>query len=275
MCYQLRFVYKRMHLPNVKIWVVHPRWYAGESEAARSFKKAADIMKIECEVLDDFPQIKSEDVCIALSIPCQRWSFQYTKPVPPYTYQMIDFTTDPSEEYVSRVKSQYKRLLHVAKHDPSFDAKYQPQHQSIITYYSSPLVPRDPVPPAKLFYCAETSFSRQHDLLKRLDDSDFFVVYGPRNKTWDDFKCYKGWTPDVLESTRKAGIALVLHSSNHINKGIPSARIFEALSARVLIISDEHPFVKENFGDCLLYQINRHPRSQLWSYRKICRMGAS
>ncbi len=39
----------------------------------------------------------------------------------------------------------------------------------------------------------------------------------------------------------------------HIEAGMPSLRLFEALAANVVIISDMHPFVIENFGDNILY----------------------
>src|ERR1700690_3003057 len=52
---------------------------------------------------------------------------------------------------------------------------------------------------------------------------------------------------------RDAGIALVLHSQQHIEQKAPTGRIFEAASSGCVIISDRHPFVVNEFADSVLY----------------------
>lgn len=49
------------------------------------------------------------------------------------------------------------------------------------------------------------------------------------------------------------GISLVIHSEKHLQCGIPTGRIFEALACCNIIICDQHPFVKHHFGDTVLY----------------------
>lgn len=57
----------------------------------------------------------------------------------------------------------------------------------------------------------------------------------------------------LFEIAANEGITLVLHSVQHNAHGIPSGRIFEAAASSTVIISDTHPFVKEHFGDNVLY----------------------
>lgn len=68
---------------------------------------------------------------------------------------------------------------------------------------------------------------------------------------------YQGEIPydeqKLLNVASQAGITLVLHSSDHNAYGVPSGRIFEAAAASTIIICDQNPFVKEHFGDSVLY----------------------
>ncbi len=67
---------------------------------------------------------------------------------------------------------------------------------------------------------------------------------------------YDGYIPSSLEifdALRKNGIYLLTHSEQHINADTPTLRIFEAVAANVVVISDMHPFAIENFGDNFLY----------------------
>ena len=45
----------------------------------------------------------------------------------------------------------------------------------------------------------------------------------------------------------------MLHSESHHKYKIPSGRIFEAVAASAVVITDRNPFVMEHFGDSLLY----------------------
>lgn len=67
---------------------------------------------------------------------------------------------------------------------------------------------------------------------------------------------YDGYIPSSLEiinTLRDNGIYLLSHSDKHIDAATPTLRIFEAVSANVVVISDKHPFAIENFGDSFLY----------------------
>lgn len=67
---------------------------------------------------------------------------------------------------------------------------------------------------------------------------------------------YDGYIPsanDILPAIRQNGIYLLTHADRHIKEGVPTLRIFEAVSANAVVISDKHPFSMEHFGDSFLY----------------------
>ncbi len=67
---------------------------------------------------------------------------------------------------------------------------------------------------------------------------------------------YDGYIPSATEmvtAIRQNGIYLLTHSDLHIQSATPTLRLFEAVAANVVVISDKHPFVIEHFGDNFLY----------------------
>ena len=103
----------------------------------------------------------------------------------------------------------------------------------------------------------------RHDgLLRGLDDAGALSVYGPERLAngvapWEGFAGYEGSLPfdgvSVLDAARNAGICLVLSSPAHVRDGIMSNRLFEGIAAGCVIVSDNHPFVKNAFGSLAHY----------------------
>ena len=102
---------------------------------------------------------------------------------------------------------------------------------------------------------------RYHELFKILDETGLIDIYGPRNfqgiKPWAGFKSYKGEIPfdgsSMMEYLKASGVSLVLSSESHIKDGIITNRLFEALSAGVVVIADQNPIIRELMGDTCLY----------------------
>lgn len=96
------------------------------------------------------------------------------------------------------------------------------------------------------------------ELYMRLDNTDYFTIYGPEN-AWKalQYKSYNGALPYNDEEFRKglqfAGISLILHNDQYIMQKTLSSRIFEAVAASTIVICDNHPTVREYFGDNILY----------------------
>jgi hypothetical protein len=93
--------------------------------------------------------------------------------------------------------------------------------------------------------------------IKLVSDNVPMKVSGPYAKlNYLPLGVYDGYTPSgmpQIEAIRKNGIYLLTHADIYIEAGVPTSRIFEALAANVVVISDKHPFAIEHFGDNFLY----------------------
>lgn len=102
---------------------------------------------------------------------------------------------------------------------------------------------------------------RHQDLLKALDDTGVLRIYGPEihqgMKVWEEYSSYMGEVPfdgvSLIREIASCGAALVLSSAAHRQSGMLSSRIFEALSAGALVITDENEFTRVHFGSNVLY----------------------
>lgn len=113
-----------------------------------------------------------------------------------------------------------------------------------------------------IFYCGDNwdklrSSAKYKAVLKNLEVHGLLKIYGP-SKKWEGYPlAYQSLIPgdgvSLINEIQKSGIYLVLHSEHHNKQGIPSARIFEGAAASAVMISDENPFVKKHFGDCVYY----------------------
>jgi len=113
----------------------------------------------------------------------------------------------------------------------------------------------------KIFYCGARWDSRRSgeefsSLITKLDQDNILDLYGP--DVWKEFPdSYKGFLPydydTFLNTIKKSGISLVIHSQFHYSNNIPSSRIFEAAAASSVIIADDLKFTRDNFGDSVLY----------------------
>lgn len=118
------------------------------------------------------------------------------------------------------------------------------------------------VNPSKLFYICSFWGNRAEDkkfkgLISYLDAKSYARIFGA-----DKFKplCprhFEGRIPvdgeSVINTIQDSGVALIMHSDDHIKAKLPSGRIFEAAAASAIIICDKNKFVKKHFGDSVLY----------------------
>jgi hypothetical protein len=106
---------------------------------------------------------------------------------------------------------------------------------------------------------------RHDELFSALNEASAISGYGPSDG-WSRFKnIYRGGFAMDGRSYqavyRQAGMGLCLHSEEHLEEGIPAMRIFEVVASGCVAICDEHPFVKEQFGDTVHYvDTRRSPR---------------
>lgn len=146
-------------------------------------------------------------------------------------------------------------------------------------YHSTPGIEFEPsLGDQKLFYVGINwekitgGKARHQEVLERLDKTGLLRIYGPTLfqgvKVWAGYKSYVKEIPfdgvSMLSEISKAGISLVLSSPAHKESGLMSSRLFESIAAGALIICDENPFAKTNFGDTLLYIDSRDPVEKIY-----------
>ena len=99
--------------------------------------------------------------------------------------------------------------------------------------------------------------ARHGDVFEELDERKILNAYGPES-SWSLFKnSYRGRVPfdgnSLFGLLSSHGVALCLHKDAHRQFNTPSMRLFEAAASGAVIISDDFPFVREHFGDSVLY----------------------
>lgn len=99
--------------------------------------------------------------------------------------------------------------------------------------------------------------SKFKKLLSLLEKQPYVRLYGHPYFREVYPKGYKGEIPYDSDSlyrlASEAGVNLVIHSDEHNRCKLPSGRIFEAAASSTVIISDDNAFVREHFGDSVLY----------------------
>ncbi len=130
---------------------------------------------------------------------------------------------------------------------------------------------------AVIFYCGMNwerfinKEARYQGFFSLLDESGIIELYGPVH-SWDGYKSYKGTIPfdgtSILNKIHKCGVVLCLSSEYHYRASAVTNRIYEGCAAGAVIISDLNDFIKEKFGDSILY-IDHAPKDPNKMYEQI------
>ena len=257
---------------DLRVLFVYPKNCMGEGQFVRMASQALEKSGYYPICVYDnilfgfiFTSIFDIDICVSYASKCRR---------PPNAYNM--FIYDIVSIGAKRIKN-YEGLL-------AYDAVLSivpvgdlinkigttiPVHQ----IYLSPCATEfDDRPKTHLFFCGagwdEYRTYALLDLYKKLDETDYFNVYGSDKWKKLKVKSYRGLIPfgaeNVIEVMKENGISLVLHSDGHFENDTTSSRIFEAAAASTVIISDRMPFVVSNFGDSVLYVDRSAPSDVLF-----------
>jgi hypothetical protein len=108
---------------------------------------------------------------------------------------------------------------------------------------------------------------RYQELFEKLDSSGILEVFG-KNESWKYLRqSFRGQLPfdgvSITHALNRAGIGLCLHAEKHIDAATPSSRIFEIAASGAIAICQDHPFIREHFGDAVLY-IAREASASDW-----------
>lgn len=161
---------------------------------------------------------------------------------------------------------EFDAILYSSKNTKLLEAELAKQGknlQGFLWYPTMYVTKYEPGTPQKLFYSGGTLWDKTRsspkylELYQMLDKTGYFQVSGPE-KVWQHLsKSWIGVLPfdgnSLIKHINSAGIELILHHIDHIKGAAPTGRIFEAVAANVVIISDKHPFIIEHFGNNVLY----------------------
>ncbi len=275
----------------VKLW---PSQKTAENEVIERLKVAAQILNIDCiEIspngycIKTNKQITSDDVDFAIHLHFDT----------PKNYDIFSFTTlwnplhfffDFGYTRCCKNLTSHDDFLSCLSHGADDHVKRllmkQPLHLhpkfTMFHSLSSPIL-QPTEKQRNLFYIGINweklgrGKSRHHDLLQKLDQTNYLRIYGPQKvqgvKVWNDFKSYVGELPfdgkSVIQAIHSEGVGLVLSSDAHREAGLMSNRLFESAAAGAVIICDDNPFARKHFQDSLLYidptndpfsQVNHH-----------------
>lgn len=159
------------------------------------------------------------------------------------TYDAYLIASPTIEQWLQRL------LLHTPK--PFLQAPF---------YTSSPATPYQAPELAvpQLFYCGSNwDGKRFQALFQALDTKPYTTIYGNPHG-WSYLRqSYRGALPfdgsSVLKTLQQAGVGLCLHRPEHRQAGVPSMRIFEIVAAGAVAICSDHPFIRQAFGETVLY----------------------
>jgi hypothetical protein len=127
-------------------------------------------------------------------------------------------------------------------------------------YTSCPATPYRPPQlgqPRLMYIGSNWDGARFKDLFEALDAQPYVDIYG-RPEGWQHLThSYCGSLPydgnSVLDTLRRVGVGLCLHRAEHREAALPSMRIFEIVASGAIAVCSEHPFIRQAFGDTVLY----------------------
>lgn len=104
-------------------------------------------------------------------------------------------------------------------------------------------------------------------LMRSLAQRRLARFFGPAESWKHVGDAYAGSVPfngtSLVEALTGCGIVLCLSRPEHVQYGIPTMRVFEAAASSSIIISDEHPFVREFFGECAYFIDTTRPNNEI------------
>lgn len=196
------------------------------------------------------------------------------KPISNFTnYIFLDQSVDTYIEYNNEhhafkdpIYNRFKALLPTFKEIDLLREAYEQTgakylgfrwYPTVYTTYYKVQTPKRLFFPAGALSDPTRSSEKYIEVFKMLDRTGYFEVYGWQKSLWFLQQSYRGFIPNdgetLLKTNNQAGMSLILHSQEHLQSATPTARIFEAIAANTIIISDKHEFVIDNFGDNILY----------------------
>lgn len=233
-----------------------------EHELAKRFEIACANLGWEARTLYLSPQIDAFDPDLVLGLHPQSAPRLTRHPTaaclwnPPSLYE--------GAHWPRRHEISHDIHLHASRSTLSLitDLLY-PTVKPLITAPIYPSAPRIAHSPATgtdsmLFYIGSNWDGKRYpEVLRRLAAAGVLALHGAPDRWQHLAGALRGPVPfdgtSVIDRASGCGLGLCLHLPAHTDSGIPNMRIFELCAAGVLAICGEHPFIREMFGDTVLY----------------------
>lgn len=260
-------------------------WYRGigEQETIERLKIVSDKLGYQTRVVSTHPprhlrwfikysvamarEIMQPDFILTI----QDW-VHYFPGIPNYmtmtlgTERYISADDPDHYELINTEHYKFDALLPSFKDVDQLQSAYETsgkKYQGFSWYPTSYITDYPIAEPKKLFYSGGFHWDttrgspKYKEFFIKLDQTGYFQVCGPKKKWRFTPNSAIGFIPidgkSLLAAQHAAGISLLLHTQLHLNGGAPTGRIFEAVAAKTVIISDRNPFIEKNFGDNVLY----------------------
>jgi hypothetical protein len=262
----------------IKLW---PDIQVAEDENIQRIKRTAQHLGLECVELnwkgftlqEPVKKMTADDLDFVIHLHFETpkvydiFSF-HTLWNPPtffhnWGYQKYSSNLITHDDYLScgGVKSDHMIVRKMAD-EPMFNADFLTMYLSLSEPILEPTTGN-----LKLFYIGinwervNNTKGRFHELLKVLDEKSLIRIYGPKKlqgvRVWEGFENYVSDLPfdgvSCIHAIHEAGICLVLSSDAHRDAQMASNRIYEGTAAGTIVIADENAFIREHFGDSILY----------------------
>ncbi|AUN33920.1 glycosyltransferase [Niveispirillum cyanobacteriorum] len=121
---------------------------------------------------------------------------------------------------------------------------------------------------SRLFYIGSNWDGKRYpEVLRRLATAGVLALHGSPDR-WQHLEgALCGPVPfdgvSVISRANACGLGLCLHLPAHTDSAIPNMRIFELCAAGVLPICGDHRFIREKFGETVLYIDTSRPEEEM------------
>ncbi len=256
---------------NRKIGLIVRHGFRGEIVLAQRIKSACENLHWKADIIDiDNPEELKQEEYTFLSPKSEKQHYDFVINLIPVDYRYPHCKNylaifHPAHHHFDKQGRLWKKFRrydgYLITYAPDPD-KYQFDTPSLRWYPSVQKRAYQKVNPSHLFHLCclwgnRFEEARFKNCLSLLDQESYMRLYGASFLRALYPHQYQGSIPfdekTFYKLSSEAGITLVLHSSDHNAYGLPSGRIFEAAATSTVIICDENAFVRERFGDSVLY----------------------
>jgi hypothetical protein len=249
-------------LPSIDVNIIYPEGMLGEGDVAKVFQQTFTTLGITATTCCDFNSVKDDNTHFDLALSMPYANVAPNQKLSKYSYIFLQRSTSPLRALDDPIYTKFKCYL-MCSDTCQITQKSQFGERKYF-YFTTKAAAFDDFDFSKatLMFCGGGYDNRYSKTLSIIEEKNLLNWYG--HKDLSTKKSYRGYALSPISDTIKMHRSiLTLHSRDHINRGEPTARIFEAAAAGACIISDKHPFTMQHFGDTVLYIDQNDPEEKI------------